>query len=109
MVCVQPLVVARSREAEDYTRGKNDDRDAVLIARLAAQLHCYLPEQADQEWARLRHLGARRSRLVEASTMCVQQLRDLLEVALAGGPVGGGGSAGVGDVAGVLARRARAR
>ena len=81
MVCVQPLVVARAREAEDYTRGKNDDRDAVLIARLAAQLHCYLPEQADQGWARLRHLGARRSRLVEASTMCVQQLRDLLEVA----------------------------
>ena len=60
MVCVQPLVVARAREAEDYTRGKNDDRDAVLIARLAAQLHCYLPEQADQGWARLRHLGARR-------------------------------------------------
>ena len=81
MVCVQPLVVARAREAEDYTRGKNDDRDAVLIARLAAQLHCYVPEQADQGWARLRHLGARRSRLIDASTMCVLQLRDLLEVA----------------------------
>jgi len=81
MVCVQPLVVARAREAEDYTRGKNDDRDAVLIARLAAQLHCYSPEQADQEWARLRHFGTRRSRLIEASTMYVQQLRDLLEVA----------------------------
>jgi len=24
MVCVQPLVVARAREAEDYTRGKSD-------------------------------------------------------------------------------------
>ena len=81
MVCVQPLVVARGREAEDYTRGKSDDRDAVLIARLAAQLHCYLPEQADQGWARLRHLGARRSRLINSSTMCIQQLRDLLEVA----------------------------
>jgi transposase len=81
MVCVQPLVVARAREAEDYTRGKSDDRDAVLIARLAAQLHCYLPEQADQGWARLRHLGARRSRLIDSSTMCIQQLRDLLEVA----------------------------
>src|SRR5262249_39052520 len=33
LVCVQPLVVARAREAEDYTRGKSDDRDAVLIAR----------------------------------------------------------------------------
>jgi transposase len=81
LVCVQPLVVARAREAEDYTRGKSDDRDAVLIARLAAQLHCYLPEQAGQEWARLRHLGARRARLVEASSACRQQLRDLLEVA----------------------------
>jgi transposase len=81
LVCVQPLVVARGREAEDYTRGKSDDRDAVLIARLAAQLHCYLPEQAGQAWARLRHLGARRSRLIDSSTMCIQQLRDLLEVA----------------------------
>jgi transposase len=80
-VCVQPLVVARAREAEDYTRGKSDDRDAVLIARLAAQLHCYLPEQAGQQWARLRHLGARRSRLIESATACGQQLRDLLEVA----------------------------
>jgi hypothetical protein len=81
LVCVQPLVVARGREAEDYTRGKSDDRDAVLIARLAAQLHCYLPEQAGQAWARPRHLGARRSRLIDSSTMCIQQLRDLLEVA----------------------------
>ena len=78
---MQPLVVARAREAEDYTRGKSDDRDAVLIARLASQLHCYLPELADQGWARLRHLGARRSRLIEDSTACRQQLRDLLEVA----------------------------
>jgi len=57
VVCVQPLVVARAREAEDYTRGKNDDRDAVLIARQAAQLHCYLPEQSGAVWARLRHCG----------------------------------------------------
>jgi transposase len=53
----------------------------VLIACLAAQLHCYLPGQAGQGWARLRHLGARRSRLIDSSTMCIQQLRDLLEVA----------------------------
>jgi transposase len=81
LVCVQPLVVARAREAEDYTRGKNDDKDAVLIARQAAQLHCYLPEQAGVAWARLRHLGARRTRLIDDSSACVQQLRDLLEVA----------------------------
>jgi transposase len=29
-----------------------------------AQLHCYAPERADETWARLRHLGARRERLV---------------------------------------------
>jgi transposase len=81
LVCVQPLVVARAREAEDYTRGKNDDKDAVLIARQAAQLHCYLPEQAGVAWARLRHLGARRTRLIDDSSACMQQLRDLLEVA----------------------------
>jgi transposase len=81
LVCVQPLVVARAREAEDYTRGKNDDKDAVLIARQAAQLHCYLPEKAGVAWARLRHLGARRTRLIEDSSACMQQLRDLLEVA----------------------------
>jgi transposase len=81
LVCVQPLVVARAREAEDYTRGKNDDKDAVLIARQAAQLHCYLPEQPGVAWATLRHLGARRARLIEASSGCMQQLRDLLEVA----------------------------
>lgn len=81
LVCVQPLVVARAREAEDYTRGKNDDKDAVLIARLAGQLHCYLPEQAGVAWARLRHLGARRARLITQSSACKQQLRDLLEVA----------------------------
>lgn len=81
LVCVQPLVVARAREAEDYTRGKNDDKDAVLIARLAGQLHCYLPEQAGVAWARLRHLGARRAGLITQSSACKQQLRDLLEVA----------------------------
>jgi transposase len=81
LVCVQPLVVARAREAEDYTRGKSDDRDAVLIARQAAQLHCYLPEQAGAGWARLRHLGARRSRLIEGSSACILQVKDLLEVA----------------------------
>jgi transposase len=81
LVCVQPLVVARARETEDYTRGKNDDKDAVLIARQAAQLHCYLPEQAGVAWARLRHLGARRTQLIDDSSARMQQLRDLLEVA----------------------------
>ena len=81
LVCVQPLLVSRAREAEDFTRDKSDPKDAVIIARLAAELRCYLPERADEVWARLRHLGARRARLVAEDTACVQQLRDLLECA----------------------------
>jgi transposase len=81
LVCVQPLLTGRARESEDYTRDKRDDKDAVLIARLVAQLDCYAPERTDETWARLRHLGARRDRLISESTACVQQLRDLLECA----------------------------
>ncbi|WP_082945210.1 IS110 family transposase [Mycobacterium sp. 852013-50091_SCH5140682] len=83
-VCVNPMLVGRARESEDYTRDKSDDRDAVLIARLVAQLHCYVPEWADETWARLRQLGARRERLVTEATACVQQLGDLLECAWPG-------------------------
>nr|WP_197519118.1 IS110 family transposase [Mycobacterium gordonae] len=81
LVCVQPLLTGRARESEDYTRDKTDEKDAVLIARLVAQLRCYAPERADETWARLRHLGARRERLITEGTACVQQLRDLLECA----------------------------
>ncbi|MGH3678704.1 MAG: IS110 family transposase [Mycobacterium sp.] len=84
MVCVNPMLVGRARESEDYTRDKSDDKDAMLIARLVAQLHCYVPERADESWARLRQLGARRERLVTEATACVAQLRDLLECAWPG-------------------------
>jgi transposase len=84
LVCVNPMLVGKAREAEDYTRDKSDDKDAVLIARLTAQLHCYVPESADETWARLRQLGCRRERLVTEATACVQQLRDLLECAWPG-------------------------
>lgn len=62
LVRVQPLLVHRAREAEDFTRDKSDDKDAPLIARLAAQLHVYLPERADPTWARLRAPGRPLSR-----------------------------------------------
>jgi transposase len=81
LVCVQPLLVGRAREGEDYTRDKSDDKDAVLIARLVAQLRCYVPERADEVWARLRHLGARRQRLIAEASASMQQVRDLLECA----------------------------
>jgi transposase len=77
-VCVQSLAVARAREGDDYTLGKTDHRDAYLIGKLVARLECYLPERADEEWARLRHLGARRFALVADVTSCMQQAADLL-------------------------------
>lgn len=78
-VCVQPALTSAARRTEDLTMDKTDEKDAVLIARLTAQLRCYVPEQADESWARLRHLGARREQLITESTGQVQQMRDLLE------------------------------
>jgi hypothetical protein len=79
LVCVQPLLVWWAREAEDLTWDKSDPKDAMLIARLAAEWRCYEPERTDATWARLRHLGARRAALTTEATAAVQQLRDLLE------------------------------
>jgi hypothetical protein len=53
----------------------------VLIARLATELHCYLPEQLDETWAHLRHLGRRRAQLITAATASVQRIGDFLSVA----------------------------
>src|SRR4051794_33746031 len=78
-VCVQPLVSSWARRGEDLTFDKTDDKDAVLIARLTAQLRCYVPEPVDETWGRLRHLGARREQLVTDMISHVQQMRDLLE------------------------------
>src|SRR4029450_10056408 len=78
-VCVQPLLVGRAREAEDFTRDKSDDKDALLIARLTTHLPCYLPERATAAWARLRHLGNRRVEQLALATAAQQRLRDLLE------------------------------
>jgi transposase len=52
-----------------------------MIARLATELHCYLPEQLDETWAHLRHLGRRRAQLITAATASVQRIRDFLSVA----------------------------
>jgi transposase len=79
-VCVQPSVSSWSRRAEDLTPDKTDEKDAVLIARLTAQLRCYEPEPVDETWARLRHLGARREQLITATSSQVQQMRDLSTV-----------------------------
>jgi transposase len=78
-VCVQPMLTSWARKSEDLTTDKTDDKDAVLIARLTAQLRCYLPEPVDETWGRLRHLGVRREQLLDDHVACVQQIRDLLE------------------------------
>jgi hypothetical protein len=80
-VCVQPVVTSWSRRTEDLTCDKTDDKDAVLIARLTAQLRCYVPGPADETWARLRHLGVRREQLITEAGRQIQQIRDLLECA----------------------------
>src|SRR5690349_1962935 len=78
-VCVQPMLSSWARRSEDLTVDKTDEKDAVLIARLTAQLRCYVPEPVDEQWGRLRHLGARREQLVTAAASQIQQIRDLLE------------------------------
>jgi transposase len=81
LVCIQPLVSHISREQQDYTTHKTDEPDCVMIARLAIELHCYVPEELDEAWAHLRHLGRRRAQLITAATASVQRVRDFLSVA----------------------------
>lgn len=79
LVCVNPMLVARAREAEDFTRNRSDFSDAVIIARLCSERRCHVPYLAEGLWSRLRHLGVRRSQLLVAQTAARQSLRDLLE------------------------------
>ncbi len=53
----------------------------MLVARLAAELHCYVPEELDGQWGLLRQLGRRREQLVTAATASVLRVRDFLSVA----------------------------
>ncbi len=81
MVCVQPLVSHIAREQQDLTGDKTDEGDCVLIARLAVQLHCYVPEEVGGLWAVLRDEGRRRAQLITAATAAVQLIRDKLALA----------------------------
>jgi transposase len=79
VVCVNPMLVHRGREEEDFTRDRSDFKDATIIARRVADRHCYIPYALKGDWCRLRHLGARRNDQLINSTAARQQLRDLLE------------------------------
>ena len=81
LVCIQPLVSHIAREQQDYTMHKTDESDCVMIARLAIELHCYIPEELDEAWAHLRQLGRRRAQLITAATASAQRIRDFLSVA----------------------------
>jgi len=81
VVCVQPLVSHLARRQQDYTSHKTDEADCVMIARLAAELHCCIPEALDEVWADLRHLGRRRITLITSGTASVLRVRDFLSVA----------------------------
>jgi hypothetical protein len=81
LVCIQPLVSHIARQQQDYTTHKSDESDCVMIARLAFELHCYIPEELDETWAQLRHLGRRRAQLITSATASVQRVRDFLSVA----------------------------
>jgi transposase len=81
LVCIQPLMSHIAREQQDYTTHKTDESDCVMIGRLAAELHCYIPEELDETWAHLRHLGRRRAQLITAATASAQRIQDFLSVA----------------------------
>ena len=79
VVCVNPMLVHRGREEEDFTRDRSDFKDSTIIARRIADRHCYVPYALEGDWCRLRHLGARRNDQLVHAGSARQQLRDLLE------------------------------
>ena len=67
LVCVNPMLVHRGREEEDFTRDRSDFKDSTIIARRVADRHCYVPYVLEGHGARWRHLGSRRNdQLVES-------------------------------------------
>jgi transposase len=63
-VCVQPMLTSWARRSENLTFDKTDEKDAVIIARLTAQLRCYVPEPVDETPALARFETAVRRELL---------------------------------------------
>ena len=78
---MNPMLVHRGREEEDFTRDRSDFKDATIIAKRVAELRCYVPYALEGHWCRLRHLGARRNDVLVAAGSARLRLRDLLECA----------------------------
>jgi transposase len=81
LVCVNPMLVARGREGEDYTRERSDFQDGAVIARLTSERRCFVPYQPEGAWARLRHLGIHRDQQLTRASAARQGVRDLLTCA----------------------------
>jgi transposase len=81
LVCVQPLVSHVAREQQDLTGDKTDEGDCVLVARLARELHCYVPEKVEGLWADLREAGRCRAQVITNATAAKQLIRDKLGLA----------------------------
>ena len=47
-MCIQPLMSHASRRQQELTEHKRDESYAVMIARLASELHCCVPEELDE-------------------------------------------------------------
>jgi transposase len=77
---VQSFVLARSREFDDLTRDKTDQRDAGLLADLVADLRFTDVRLEDPVWSELRSLAeAREGRRIERMA-ALQEQRALLEL-----------------------------
>jgi transposase len=81
LVCIQPLMSHVSREQQQLDTHKTDESDCVMIARLATELHCYVPEELDETWGYLRQLGRRREQLVRSQVASGHRIRAALSVA----------------------------
>jgi Transposase len=105
LVCIQPPVCHLAREQQDYAMHETGQAGWVMIARLAIELDCSIPEEPDGTWAQLRHVGRRRVQLVTAATASVQRVRGLVAGGLADRDPGVRPAAGAGDLAGGAAGR----
>jgi len=79
-VTVQSFVVARARELDDLTRDKTDQRDAGLIADLAAELRFNEVQLETGAWAELRSLANARDHYRVDQRAALQEQRALLEL-----------------------------
>lgn len=79
-VTVQSFVVARTRELDDLTRDKTDQRDAGLIADLACELRFNEVQLETGAWAELRSLAEARDHYRVDQRSALQEQRALLEL-----------------------------